>query len=87
MISPNGLCLKIWQPTPPSVHARTHTPVYVGVQQYVCVLGQLGEMDHLGLLLRPVTLIHPHIRKSGERDREKVRGKEERESEKRRRER
>lgn len=45
----------------PKVHTHTHTPVDVGVQVYSCVCRQLGQMNHLGLLLQSVALIHPHI--------------------------
>ena len=42
-------------------HTHTHTPVNAGVEQDSRVCGQLGQMNHLGLLLQSVALIHPHI--------------------------
>lgn len=39
-------------------------PVNVGGQEDSCVCRQLGQMNHLGLQLQSVALIHPHIRQS-----------------------
>ena len=44
---------------------RVSLPVDAGVQQQRCVRGQLGQVHHLGLLLLPVALVHPHVRESG----------------------
>lgn len=39
-------------------------PVNVGGQEDSCVRRQLGQMNHLGLQLQSVALIHPHVRQS-----------------------
>lgn len=47
-----------------TLDTHTHLPVDAGVEQHSCVCGQLRQMNHLGLLLRSVTLVHPHVRQS-----------------------
>lgn len=38
------------------------SPVDIGVQQHGRVLGQLGQMHHLGFQLRSLRFVHPHVR-------------------------
>lgn len=47
-------------------HLPRYRPVDAGVEQQGRVGGQLGQVDHLGLLLLLLTLVHPHVRESGD---------------------
>lgn len=44
------------------VTIREDSPVDVWVQEHGRVLRQLGQMHHLGLELRSLRLVHPHVR-------------------------